>query len=89
MTIADEMRRKLSEALAPNELVIEDESARHAGHAAARPEGQSHFRVRVVSGAFAGLSRIARARRIHEILSDELRGPVHALSIDARTPEEK
>jgi BolA protein len=88
MTIADDMRRKLTASLAPLELVVEDESARHAGHAGARPGGETHFRVRIVSPAFDGLSRIARQRRVHEILSEELHARVHALSIDARAPEE-
>ncbi|HEX4077353.1 MAG TPA: BolA family protein [Rhizomicrobium sp.] len=88
MTIADDMRRKLTASLAPIELLIEDESARHAGHAGARPGGETHFRVHIVSRAFEGLSRVARQRRIHEILSEEMRTRVHALSIDARAPEE-
>jgi BolA family transcriptional regulator, general stress-responsive regulator len=89
MTIADDMRRKLTASLTPLELVVEDESAQHAGHAGARPGGETHFRVRIVSHAFEGLNRIARQRRVHEILSEELRARVHALSINARTPGER
>ena len=88
MTIADDMRRKLTASLAPLELVVEDESAQHAGHGGARPGGETHFRVRIVSPAFEGVSRVARQRRIHEILAEELRTRVHALSIDARAPDE-
>jgi len=88
MTIADEIRRKLTVALAPVALQVDDESARHAGHAGARPEGETHFRVHIVSHAFAGMTRIARQRRIHELLSHELATRVHALSIDARAPDE-
>ncbi|HLY05575.1 MAG TPA: BolA family protein [Rhizomicrobium sp.] len=88
MRMADRIRRKLTDALAPVALDVVDESAQHAGHAGARPEGETHFRVRVVSGAFAGMNRVARQRRIHEILADELRVHVHALSIDAKAPEE-
>ena len=88
MAMAEQIQRKLFEALAPSELTIEDESARHKGHAGARPEGETHFRVRIVSRAFEGLSRVARSRRVHEILSDELRTRVHALTIEAKTPEE-
>ncbi|MGH6877920.1 MAG: BolA family protein [Rhizomicrobium sp.] len=88
MTVADDIRRKLSANLAPLELAVEDESARHAGHMGARPEGETHFRVRIVSHAFEEMNRVSRQRRIHEILSEELRTRVHALSIDARTPEE-
>lgn len=88
MSAADRIRQKLHEALAPAELDVTDESARHAGHAGARPEGETHFRVRIVSRAFEGLSRVARQRRVHEILADELRTHVHALSIEASTPDE-
>lgn len=89
MLVADRIRRKLADALAPVELDVIDDSAQHAGHAGARPEGETHFRVRVVSDAFAGMNRVARQRRVHEILAEELRARVHALSIDARTPEER
>jgi BolA protein len=88
MRMADQIRRKLAQALAPLELDVIDDSARHAGHAGARPEGETHFRVRIVSSGFAGMNRIARQRRVHDILADELRTHVHALSIEAKTPEE-
>jgi BolA protein len=88
MNIANEIRRKLGEALAPAELDVVDESARHAGHTGARPEGETHFRVRIVSRDFEGLNRIARQRRVYEILAEELRTQVHALSVEAKTPEE-
>ncbi|HWE07430.1 MAG TPA: BolA family protein [Rhizomicrobium sp.] len=88
MSIADEIQRKLSQGLAPTELYIEDESAHHAGHSGARPEGETHFRVRVVSTVFESMGRLARQRLIHELLSEELRVHVHALSIEARTPNE-
>ncbi len=87
-TVADTMRRKLTEALAPARLAIIDESHRHAGHAGARPEGETHFRIEIVSEKFAGLSRIERQRLVHEVLATELAGRVHALSLATRTPEE-
>jgi BolA protein len=68
--------------------LIEDESARHAGHAGARPEGETHFRVRIVSGAFEGLSRVERQRKVHAVLKVELVGRVHALSLTTLTPDE-
>ena len=89
MSVADRIRQKLNDALAPIELDVVDESALHAGHAGARPEGETHFRVRVVSPVFEGLNRVSRQRRVHEILAAELRTPVHALSIDAKTPAER
>ena len=88
MSIADEMQRKLLKGLAPTELYIEDESARHAGHSGARPDGETHFRVRVVSEIFEGMDRVARQRLIHGLLAEELQTRVHALSIHARTPGE-
>ena len=88
MRVADRIQQKLTEALSPIELDVIDESAQHAGHAGARPEGETHFRVRIVSRAFEGMDRVARQRRVHEILADELRTRVHALSIDAKAPEE-
>lgn len=87
-TVAETMRRKLTEALAPARLVIIDESHRHAGHAGARPEGETHFRVEIVAAAFEGLSRIERQRLVHQVLATELAGRVHALSLTTRTPEE-
>lgn len=87
-TVAETTRRKLTEALAPTHLVIIDESHRHAGHAGARPEGETHFRIEIVSEKFAGLSRIERQRLVHQVLSTELAGRVHALSLTTRTPEE-
>lgn len=87
-TVAETMRRKLTEALAPTHLVIIDESHRHAGHAGARPEGETHFRIEIVSEKFAGLSRIERQRLVHQLLASELAGRVHALSLATQTPEQ-
>ncbi|HXP31881.1 MAG TPA: BolA family protein [Stellaceae bacterium] len=87
-TVAARIRAKLDAALHPTRLAIIDESHRHIGHAGARPEGESHFRVEIVAGAFAGQSRVARQRAIYAILAEELAGPVHALQLSALTPEE-
>jgi BolA family transcriptional regulator, general stress-responsive regulator len=88
MSVADNIREKLNAAFAPTQLVVEDESAKHHGHAGARPEGETHFRVTIVSSAFTGLSRVERQRRIYATLADELRERVHALSLTAQSPEE-
>ncbi len=88
MSVADIIRQKLSEAFAPSELVVTDESGRHAGHAGARPEGESHFRVEIVSAAFEGLPRVARQRRVYEILAEDLRTDIHALALVTQTPGE-
>jgi len=88
MTVADTIRAKLTVALAPDALTIEDESAKHAGHAGARPGGETHFRVRIVSKEFEGVSRVERQRRVYGVLAEELRDRVHALALTALTPKE-
>jgi BolA protein len=88
MRVAQRIRDKLTAALRPQRLEVRDESHRHAGHAGARPEGESHFHVEIVAAAFVGESRIARQRRVYGLLAEELAGPVHALGLTTLTPEE-
>ena len=88
MSVADTMRRKLTERLAPLRLDIVDESDRHAGHAGAQPGGETHFFVTVVSPVFAGMGRIARQRLVYEVLAEELAGGVHALALTTLAPEQ-
>ncbi len=88
MEMAARIRAKLDAALTPERLEIIDESARHAGHAGARPGGETHFRVEIVSAAFAGERQLARQRRVYAILKDELEDSVHALSLSTLTPGE-
>ena len=89
MTVAATIREKLTAAFAPDELLVEDESAKHARHSGARPSGQTHFNVRIVARAFEGLSRVERQRRVYAALSGELKpGGVHALSLTTLTPAE-
>ena len=88
MTIAEIMQTKLQTALAPTELEIVDESHLHAGHMGARPEGETHFRVTIVSPAFSGLGRVQRHRLVHEAVAEELRTRVHALALVLRAPED-
>ena len=77
----------LRAALEPVHLEIADESHRHRGHAGAA-DGRGHFRVTVVSSRFAGVSRIERHRLVYDALDDQLRSDIHALAVEARTPEE-
>lgn len=84
MRMQDTITRKLSDAFAPQRLDVVDDSARHAGHAGHRPEGETHFNVHIVSQAFKGKSRIERHRMIHAVLAEELKTTVHALAIDAK-----
>ena len=79
---------KLTDAFAPDQLLVEDQSDRHAGHAGARPEGETHFSVKLVSEAFRGKSRIERHRMVNAALADDLATRVHALTINARAPGE-
>lgn len=75
---------KLAESFAPTQLRVENQSDSHSG-----PRGrESHFKVVVVSERFAGQSLVQRHRAIHEALAEQLRAGVHALSIEALTPEQ-
>ncbi len=86
--VQEQIRAKLQTALAPIFLEVIDDSHHHAGHAGARPGGETHFTVHVVSAAFAGKSRVDRHRLINQALSAELAGGVHALAIIAKAPGE-
>jgi BolA protein len=86
MTVADRIRSKLTEAFRPDALEVVDESDRHKGHHAHRPEGNTHFRVRITAAAFAGQSRVQTHRMINEALAEELAAGVHALAIEAKAP---
>jgi BolA protein len=85
---ADRIAAALRSAFPNAEVEVADDSHRHAGHAGARPEGETHYSVRVVSPAFAGMSRVARSRAVHEALAAEFAGGMHALALTLRTPEE-
>jgi BolA protein len=88
MSVADSIRQKLTIAFAPAHLSVNDESARHAGHAGARPGGESHFDVVIISESFSGLSRVERQRRVYAALDEEFRRGLHALSLRVETPAE-
>ena len=88
MRVADTIRDKLTRRFAPERLDIVDESHRHAGHAGARAEGETHFAVTIVAAAFAGASRVARQRLVYATLAEELRDRVHALSLTTLAPGE-
>ena len=88
MDVANRIRDKLTEALAPTRLELVDDSASHAGHAGHDGRGESHFNLLVVSEAFEGMSRVERQRRVYGILAEELADRVHALSLRTLTPGE-
>ena len=84
--LRDALTKALTERLEPVVLELVDDSAAHAGHAGAR-EG-AHFNLRIVSAKFAGLPRISRHRLVYDALRPWMAEGVHALAIDARTPDE-
>ncbi len=88
---AEGRRQRIEAALRaefePRHLEIEDESHRHRGHAGAA-DGRGHFRVCVVSERFSGRSRVERHRMVYGALRDQLETDVHALAVQAWTPEE-
>jgi BolA family transcriptional regulator, general stress-responsive regulator len=88
MLMVDTIRRKLEDRFAPVRLDVEDESHRHIGHVGARPGGETHFAVTIVSAAFAGQGRVARQRLVYAALSEELAARIHALSLTTLAPEE-
>ena len=73
------------QTLAPTALAIEDESALHAGHAG--NGGGGHYKLTITSAAFIEKSAVARHRLIYALLSDLIPNKIHALSIQANTPE--
>ena len=86
--IFEAIQQKLTSAFQPSRLEIEDDSARHAGHAGERRAGESHFNVVIESAAFEGVSRVQRQRMVYAAVAEELAGPVHALSVKALAPDE-
>jgi len=88
MSVTETLKLKLDATFAPETLELIDESERHRGHSGYREGGESHFRLRMVSGAFAGQSRVARQRAVNRVLAEELAGPVHALAMELKAPGE-
>jgi BolA protein len=88
VSVKNTIQDKLTIAFRPETLTIVDESHLHAGHAGSRPGGESHFRVTLVSVAFAGKGRVERHRMVNQVLSEELAGPIHALAVHPSAPGE-
>ncbi len=87
-TRASRIEAALAAAFPGASIAVEDDSHRHAGHAGARPGGETHYSLLVVSAAFAGMGRLARSRAVHAALDAEFAGGMHALSLRLLTPEE-
>lgn len=95
MSIQERIEKKLQEAFAPERMQVLNESHLHAGHhnrdragETFDGEGETHFRVRLVSRKFDGMGRIDRHRAVNEALSQELAEGVHALAIEPAAPGE-
>ncbi|GMH42676.1 hypothetical protein BSKO_10595 [Bryopsis sp. KO-2023] len=89
--VRDSIVRKLTEGLAPTSLDVIDQSAQHANHMAMKGHdgsGETHFRVEIASQAFDGLNAVKRHRLVFDLLKEEMAGPVHALSLDTKLPEQ-
>ncbi|WP_421932804.1 BolA family protein [Phenylobacterium sp.] len=86
--IFEAIHDKLTKAFSPTRLEIEDDSARHAGHAGANASGESHFNVVIQAQAFEGAAKVARQRMVYRTLAEELAGPLHALTVKALAPGE-
>lgn len=82
MSARDHIAAKLTKTFEPVFLDVLDESDQHSGHSGARPGGETHFRVRIATSHFDGLSRIAQHRAVNSALEAELAGSVHALAIE-------
>lgn len=83
MIRSERIHLNLSKSFSPSALEVIDDSHKHAGHAGAQPEGETHYTVKIVSSAFEGLSRVAIQRAIMDALKDEFDSGLHALSIKA------
>ena len=80
MTLQEQIEAKLIDALSPSQMELENQSHLHAGHAGSPGSGDSHWHLTIKSEALDGLSRVAKHRKVYEILAEEIAGPIHALS---------
>lgn len=85
---AERIENVLRARFSPLDFTLSDDSARHEGHAGARPGGETHYRLRLVSAVFDGLSRVARQRLVYETLREEFDTGLHALSLELKSPAE-
>jgi len=88
MNLKDLITRMLNERLAPSELAVIDESEQHRGHSGWREDGQTHFRIDIVSPAFIGKSRVERHRMVNDSVREAFDRGIHALAVKARAPGE-
>lgn len=84
-----EITKRITEALSPTRLIVNNDSAQHRGHSGDDGSGESHFSVEVESAAFAGKSRVQQQRMVNAALGDLMVERVHAMSIKTRVPSPK
>lgn len=84
MTVKENIELKVNKSINPEFLEVIDESHKHAGHAGARPEGETHFHINMTASELNGKNRVERQRLIYHILKEELAGPIHALSLSLK-----
>lgn len=87
MRVRETIIKKLNDRFAPQFLEVIDESERHRGHAGYRDGGESHFRVRIATRHFDGMTRLAQHRAVMDVLDDELKAGLHALAIEVVRPD--
>jgi BolA protein len=83
------MKAKLESRFSPESIEIVDDSDKHKGHSGSSEAGETHFSVTITSSVFLGVNRVGRQRLVMKALSEELAGPVHALTIKAMAPNEE
>ena len=88
MRIQSAIKEKITAQLTPTSLEIIDDSDSHIGHAGAHPEGESHFKLVVVSDKFDGKNKVERQRMVYEAIKDEMSNHIHALELKTLTPTE-
>lgn len=91
MQVEHKIQEKLQAAFLPEQLVVQNVSHKHAHHVHSHGvpnTGETHFNVTIVSEKFKGRTRVERHRMVHDVLAEELAGPVHALAIKAAAPGE-
>jgi BolA protein len=83
-----QIQLRLEAAFSPSHLQVKDQSHLHAGHAGAR-DGMGHFEATIIADAFAGKSRIERHRLVYAALGSMMQSDIHALKINAYSPDER
>jgi BolA family transcriptional regulator, general stress-responsive regulator len=82
--VATEIARRITAALAPTQLMVEDDSDKHRGHGGHREGIETHLTLRITAAAFNGKGRVDRQRMVFDILADLMENPIHALSLDLK-----